>query len=246
MSDGHVYQLDDTALIWDKIAQSYKTTDILGADYRAYLKVILECVGDPHGKTFCEVGCGSAMTSALLAKRGALITLVDNSSKSLGFAKNHFEELGLNAAFCQQDALKMKFDDESFDVVWNGGVVEHFFDEGKIKLISEMWRIVKPGGILLFKVPNKFDFPFMAYKIWAEWRRTWPYGFEDDLTINRCKELAKHAGINNFKVFAYNPIVGWWFVRYGKRMTEMLGLNTLEWHSKKSLFGHVICLYAQK
>lgn len=227
------HQQEDVISVWDKVATTYNEIDIMGADYRAYLQVILECTGNPMGRTFCEVGCGSGTTSALLAHMGAIVTLVDLSPKALEFAQKHFESLNLKANYYRQDALKMDFTDESFDVVWNGGVVEHFEDDGKIKLISDMRRILKPGGILLIKAPNKWDIPFTLFKIWAEWRKTWPFGYEDDLTIRRFTSLAKQAGVSNFKIFAYNPIVGWWFGKYGKQVTEKLGLNTTYWHAKK-------------
>lgn len=240
------HQQEDIVTVWDSVAEKYNSVDVAEADYKAYMKVICDCTGEPRGKSFCEVGCGSATTSALLAEMGADISLVDLSPKALQFARELFDRQGLKANFFQQDALKMDFPDGKFDVVWNGGVVEHFDDEGKIKLIAEMWRILKPGGILLVKVPNRWDVPFMIYKTWALWRNTWPFGYEDDMTVQRCTLLARKAGVNNFRVFAYNPIVGWWFLKFGKQITQLLGMNTVEWHSKQNRLGHVLCIYALK
>jgi len=239
-------QQPDIIDVWDSVAKNYDLIDVSEPDYRANLRVICESAGEPKGKSFCEVGCGSATNSSVLAGMGADITLVDISPKALEFARKYFEQRGLHANFANQDALNMEFRDSTFDVVWNAGVVEHFDDAGKIKLIAEMWRILRPGGTLLVKVPNRWDVPFMIYKAWALWRKTWPYGFEDDMTIARVLDLAKKAGVSNFQVFAYDPIVGWWFLKHGKRITQMLGLNTEKWHSRRSKFGHVICLCAHK
>jgi len=246
MDNRHTYQQQDVTSVWDRVAETYDPAATSGADYRAYLQIILECVGDPAGKCFCEVGCGSGTTSALLRKMDAKVTLVDISPKAIAFAQRHFENLGLEAHFCLQDGLKMGFRNDTFDVVCNGGVIEHFTDNGKVALIREMWRIVRPGGILLIGAPNATDLPFRLGRRYAEWRGTWRYGYEDDLKLGCFRKLAKRAGLQNFEFFAYNPIVGWWFLPYGKAITQRLGLNIPKWHAKRTRFGHVICLLARK
>ena len=201
------YQQDNVVDIWDKVAKDYDQTAVAGPDYKAYLRVIRDCVGDPAGKTFCEVGCGSATTSALLRGRRR-VTLVDLSPKALSFAREHFDRLGLTAEYRQENGLCMSFPDGTFDVVWNGGVIEHFLDDGKVQLIQEMWRVVRPGGTLLIKVPNQHDFPFMIGKALAVWRRTWKYGYEDDLTIRRCRSLTRRAGLVDVSCSRITPSSG--------------------------------------
>src|SRR5881628_466335 len=194
----------------------------------------LECVGPPEGRSFCEVGSGSGTTSAALARMDARITLVDISPKSLAFARRHFEGLGLRARYAIQDGLNLGFRDGSFDVVWNGGVIEHFSDEGKVALIREMWRVTRPGGLLLILVPNALDVPFILGKKLAEWRGKWIFGFEDDLSEPRFRRLASTAGVATAEFQAHNPVVGWWFLPWGRAITGRLGLNTPRWHARRS------------
>jgi len=123
----------------------------------------------------------------------ARITLVDISPKSLAFARRHFEGLGLRARYAIQDGLNLGFRDGSFDVVWNGGVIEHFTDEGKVALIREMYRITRPGGLLLIVVPNALDLPFRLGKWIAERRGKWIFGYEDDLSEGRFRRLAERG-----------------------------------------------------
>ena len=240
------FQQSDISSVWDKVAETYDSATISGADYQANLKVLLECVGNLAGKKLCEVGCGSGLLSALLGTLGARITLVDIASKALSFARRHFEGKGIAADFCLQDGLQMGFRADAFDLVWNDGVLEHFSDDGKIALIREMWRIVRPGGALLIRVPNVWDLPFTVSKFAAERRGTWQYGYEDGLSVGRLKKLARRAGLEQAEVFAYNPITGWWFLPYGEAITRRLNLNTVEWHSRRSPLGHVVTLFAKK
>lgn len=247
MTNAPKHQQPDIVAVWDKVAKNYAGINAEAADHKAALQVILERMRDPEGKWFCEVGCGSGIYSAYLAQLGAKIALVDLSMKALAFAKSNFEkQLRLQAQFCCQNGLLLGFRSDVFDVVWNAGVIEHFTDDGKVTLMQEMWRVTRPGGMVLILVPNRWDLPYTFYKFIAERRGNWPYGFADDLTVRRCRKLTRQAGFEQVDVFAYNPVVGWWFLRRGKAITERLGLNTLVWHSKRTPFGHVICLVIRK
>ena len=240
------YQPDDVEAVWDSVAESYSQSAVLEPDYQAVIHTILRHVGDPTGKTICEVGCGSGMISAVLGRMGAKITLVDKSPKALDFARGHLRQQGLKAEYYLQDATGMDFADEKFDVVWNGGVIEHFTDEGKVALIREMWRIVSPEGILLILAPNRWDIPFSLAQRLAKRRGTWQFGYEDDLSYLRLRRLASRSGLSGFALFAFNPIVGWWFLPHGRSLMEKLGLNTTVWHRRRWPLGNVLCLSARK
>src|SRR2546425_10351110 len=240
------YQQPDLVDVWDRVSESYKGIDLSAPDHQASMRRFLEVTGDPRGRSFCEVGSGSGTTSGALAAMGARITLVDLSPKSLAFARRHFEESGLRADYVIQDGLRVGFRDGSFDVVWNGGVIEHFTDEGKVALIREMYRVTRPGGLLLIVVPNAIDVPFRIGKWIAQRRGKWIFGYEDDLSERRFRRLAERAGVKDVTVRAHNPIVGWWFLPFGRSITDWLGLNTPAWHAKRSRFGHALALAARK
>ena len=73
----------------------------------------------------------------------------------------------------------MDFQDESFDIVISTEVIEHTVSP--FKAISEMSRILRPGGLLLLTVPNKIwhfsvvlaNFlklrPYEGYENWVGW-----------------------------------------------------------------------------
>lgn len=240
------YQQPDLVDVWDKVSERYRNIDVSAPDHKAALEHFLAIAGPPTGRSFCEVGSGSGTTSATLARMGARITLVDISPKSLAFARRHFEGARLGADYAIQDGLRLGFRDGSFDVVWNGGVIEHFTDDGKVALIREMYRVTRPGGLLLIVVPNALDIPFRIGKWIAERRGKWIFGYEDDLSEGRFRRLAARAGVAGAGFTAHNPIVGWWFLPYGRWFTDRLGLNTPRWHARRTRFGHALALAARK
>lgn len=246
MSDAPSYQEPDLVQVWDKVSERYQGIDLKAPDHQASLERFVEITGPPAGRSFCEVGSGSGTTSGELARRGAKITLVDISPKSLAFARRHFEREKLRARYAIQDGLRLGFRDGAFDVVWNGGVIEHFTDEGKIALLREMYRVVKPGGLLLVVVPNAHDLPFRLGKWIAERRGKWIFGYEDDLHAGRFRKLAARAGLPAVAFRAHNPIVGWWFLPWGRTLTDWLGLNTMTWHRKRWRFGHSLAMVVRK
>ncbi len=50
------------------------------------------------------------------------------------------------------DVRKLSFSDNEFDGYWSLGVIEHFYD-GYGEILSEMSRVIKPGGKLFLVFP---------------------------------------------------------------------------------------------
>jgi ubiquinone/menaquinone biosynthesis C-methylase UbiE len=146
-----------------------------------------------------EVGCGSGIRTLALVKKfqdyHLDATLVDFSAIALAFAKKNAEKNGVAANFVLTDAFKLPFPDESFDIVWNGGVNEHFDGEKRQSIFNEMVRVCKRGGQVVVIVPNALN-PF--YRLWKkvfEMQGRWEYGFEKPFTIFELKNRMKKAGL---------------------------------------------------
>lgn len=54
------------------------------------------------------------------------------------------------------DAGGLPYDDEVFDVVFSDNVLEHLDDP--LAVLGEVRRVLKPGGVFLFKTPNKHHY----------------------------------------------------------------------------------------
>ena len=66
-------------------------------------------------------------------------------------------------SFVSDDATRLPYSDNSFDLVTSISVIEHISSDGDSLAIKEMWRVLKPGGKLIITVP-------CAKLYYEEWR----------------------------------------------------------------------------
>ena len=85
------------------------------------------------------------------------------------------------------DASRIPYEDEKFDLIFADNVMEHLEDpEG---VFAEAKRVLKPGGLLLFKTPNRWHYmPIIA--------RATPLSFHKFVN-----QLRGRAGVDTFKTF---------------------------------------------
>lgn len=126
--------------------------------FRSHWQVFKELIGplaERRGKAL-EVGCGRGSLSSYFVDDGWDVTLLDYSESVLKTAREIFENNGLKAKFVQGDANSLDFPDNSFDITYSIGLLEHFEDVRQP--ISEQVRVLKPGGWFLgYIVPERPD-----------------------------------------------------------------------------------------
>lgn len=101
-----------------------------------------------------ECGSGTAAVSRFFNKKYNLKNVIlDNSIEALKIGENFIKNDNLEISSVLSDIKNMPFDDDSFDIVYLGGVMEYLQDYDSC--ILEIKRVLKPGGLLLFVVvPN--------------------------------------------------------------------------------------------
>jgi SAM-dependent methyltransferase len=117
----------------------------------------------PRGSRALEVGSGPAHDSLPLAEIGFRVTGVDLSLNGLLAGRALYSEEGKPLDAARADVRALPFRSDSFDFVWNAGVLEHFVDADVDRVLREMRRVAKPGGTVLAVVPNRFYFWYQAH-----------------------------------------------------------------------------------
>lgn len=112
---------------------------IANGDFSAHKKVL-------------EVACNMATTAIGLAKRfGCHIEGVDLDEAALAKAEANIKASGLQDKIHvrRANAMRLPFEDNSFDIVINEAMLTMLPLAAKQKAVTEYFRVLKPGGLLL-------------------------------------------------------------------------------------------------
>ena len=142
------------------LSYMYRTFDYKGK--RKLAKIIIEGVAEyvkiPDGGVGLDVGCGSGALTIACAKRNPKATMVGcdiwrgsyKSEFSKELCENNAKLEGVeNVRFENGNAVKLPFEDESFDVVTSNYVYHNITGKNKQKLLLETFRVLKKGGVFV-------------------------------------------------------------------------------------------------
>ena len=155
-----------------------------------------------------------------MAARGAATHAVDIS---FGLAKQAAEEFvnsGLVPRFLVGSLYELPYKPASFDFLYTMGTIEHTPDMERC--VSEIYRVLKPGGIAVVGVPNKHD-PFLRPLLVFLMNQAgiYPYGLEQSLSK---KELGAMLSRGGFEVLKSDGVL---FMPGILRMAELALLDKL-------------------
>lgn len=111
-----------------------------------------------------EVGFGRGEFLYHCAKRGAVVSGIDYSPSALEIAKTtlrEFPETILHVADCKD----LPFEDNSFDRVYSGDVIEHQDLEDGVEMLKEMYRVLNPDGFMLVHTSPNTVFTKIIYPV---------------------------------------------------------------------------------
>ncbi|MCI5221419.1 MAG: class I SAM-dependent methyltransferase [Candidatus Electrothrix sp. AR4] len=129
---------------------------------------------DFRPKRCLEAGSGYGMTSLLL-DNDVSKTLLDLETVPLRTASGLFEQKRERGCCAVADILNMPFPDNSFDIVFNSGVLEHFDFPMRRMALREMLRVAGCGGRVVAAIPNHFSRPYRYSYVYRKQHGQWPY-----------------------------------------------------------------------
>jgi phosphatidylethanolamine/phosphatidyl-N-methylethanolamine N-methyltransferase len=133
------------------------------------------------GTQILEVGVGTGINLSLYPKTSN-VTGIDLSSKMLAKAQQRIDEKGLShCQLMEMDATKMKFADNSYDVVYAPYVISVVPDP--VAVAREMYRVCRPGGRVVILNHFKSANPLMSKFETAISPMTVHIGFTADLDL---------------------------------------------------------------
>lgn len=154
-------------------------------------RIILEYLEGRDG--IIDIGCGS---SRIILDLPAAVGM-DILQNKLRWLRPHHRLLVRGR--CE----RLPFRDESFDTVINSEVIEHVPDQPE--LWTEMWRVLRPGGILILGTPD------YSRRLW--WVLEWIYGkllpsayAQEHITHFTRKELSGRLRAAGYEILDYRYV----------------------------------------
>ena len=108
---------------------------------------------DWQGKVVLDLGCAGGFMAESLALRGAQVTGIDPAAEAIDAARAHARDSGLRIGYDVGVGEALPYDSASFDAVVCVDVLEHVADLNKV--LAEVARTLRPGGMFLFDTINR-------------------------------------------------------------------------------------------
>lgn len=151
-----------------------------------------------------EIGSGTGAMLAELVKRGVDAQGVELRPDLIDEARRHFDSLRITRV----SGTSLPFSDASFDVVASFDVFEHIPDSDAH--LSEVRRVLKPGGWYLIQTPNRYmnaAFETIRWRSFTRWQA-------DHCSLHSMRELIDRLRRHGFAPRAYDiPVVNDFFRR---------------------------------
>lgn len=150
---------------WESI---FKESGKVVSEIQENMIDVIKLLKKTKAKTILDLGCGSGRHTVLLAKEGFNVYATDIAKSGLKMTKEWLAEENLQATIKQESCFtKFSFKDNFFDAVISTQVIHHNFHDKVKYCISEIERVLKPGGIIFVTVSarkhrkgsTKFEIP---------------------------------------------------------------------------------------
>jgi SAM-dependent methyltransferase len=123
-------------------------------------KFVLPRGASAENLSILDLGCGRGWLTALLSHYGSVLA-IDPVPAAVERARVLFP--GLNVRVAEGSNLIAEGLEEQFDLIVSSEVIEHVVHNQKAKFITDMYRLLKPGGFAILTTPRG--------ELWKLWNR---------------------------------------------------------------------------
>ncbi len=150
----------------------------------------------PDSGIVVEIGAGSGRFMIEMGLNNKKLSFVGVDFVSSKLVKDNFLKYDINGISVCGDAFNIPIKTGSVDVVMSGGLLEHFNEVELDKILKEMMRILKPGGLFYAEiVPKKFSLcrPIILTNVG---------GYENSFSKKEWYKMLKNNKYMNINVFS--------------------------------------------
>lgn len=178
---------------WESYYAQISVEDVLRDGGEVYDEVAKAMAGlVPPGGDVLEAACGSGRHSVELARHATCnLHLLDFSPSAIDCARRVFAFRGVDARFVVGDAFASG-DGESFDLVFNSGVLEHYSQPRQIDFLAAM--AARSRRYVLVMVPNRQCHWYWIWRTQQASAGRWAFGLEK--AAGSYRQQVEQAGLH--------------------------------------------------
>ncbi|MBW7887136.1 MAG: class I SAM-dependent methyltransferase [Bacteroidetes bacterium] len=155
---------------------------------------------DVKGKKILEIGAGTGRDSFPFVTLGAEVFQLDYSPNSLKIMKQIADTEKMDVTIIGGDTFQLPFQDETFDIIFHQGLLEHFRREKAGALLKENIRVLKTGGLLCVDVPQRWHI-YTAMKTVLIAMNKWFAGWERSFSVPELKREMEKLGLTTVHIY---------------------------------------------
>jgi 2-polyprenyl-3-methyl-5-hydroxy-6-metoxy-1,4-benzoquinol methylase len=122
------------------------------------IEFVLSHLKPALGDKVLDLGCGVGTFAFHTAKAGAFSHGIDYSTESIKMARKlcaRFKIEGSTEFRVGDVSRGLPYGDEFFDKIVCADFIEHIYHEDKVRILMEVRRVLKKGGVAVFYTPNQ-------------------------------------------------------------------------------------------
>lgn len=164
---------------------------------------IYDLLGVQPGQTLLDVAAGTGRIAAYMAQQGLNVTALDLTHNMLLQAQARAADLD-NIRFVESNGRVLPFADNQFDAVISIRFLHLFPARLHRPFVQEMWRVLKPGGVMLVQFDSALaggvvTYPREAYRQFIRGHKPRHYVWPHDIA-------RVFAGIEPRTIHGFSPI----------------------------------------
>ncbi len=188
-------------------------------DYK--LEKLIEYCHPTIGVKILEIGCGDGEFTKRLTKLKCKITATDVTPALIKRGRKVIKNKKIN--FLVDNAEKMRFAKESFDLVCGISILHHIDYQ---KTLKETYRVLKKDGQLFFTEPNLVN-PIIWAGLNVDYlRKRMEFSLDETALMKRQMEkLLKKIGFKEYKVVNYDfihPSIPFYLTEKAEKVSKIL------------------------
>lgn len=137
-----------------------------------------------------DIGVGGGRYTVYLTNSDIRAVGIDTGINPLSYASKR-----IDASFIRASVTDLPFKEETFDLIICIELIHHFSDVVLARVLTQISRVTKVGGIFAFDIKNKLNFP-----LWYRYKKRDTVEFSKKVrTIHKMEKLVKTAGFKIMK-----------------------------------------------